>query len=108
LALYGGGLDELVIDLALNIVTLLRQRINADWETGHMSDQWMEGTIAPIWKAGDKTDVRSYRGICVQRVAAKVYSNILARLRRRLDLKFNMGFIMAGVVPMLSLYCVES
>jgi hypothetical protein len=33
--------------------------------------------------AGDETDVRNYRGICLQSVAAKVYFNILkARLRR--------------------------
>jgi hypothetical protein len=37
-----------------NLVTLLHQLINAIWETGHMPDQWREGIIAPIWKAGDK------------------------------------------------------
>ncbi len=42
-----------------------------------MPDQWREGIIAPIRKSGDKTDVRNYRGICLQSVAAKVYSNIL-------------------------------
>ncbi len=65
-----------------NLVTLLHQLINAIWETGHMPDKWREGIIAPIWKAGGKTDVRNYRGICLQSVAAQVYSNILkARLR---------------------------
>jgi hypothetical protein len=48
-----------------------------------MPDQWREGIIAPIWKAGDKSNVQNYPGICLQSVAAKVYSNILqARLRR--------------------------
>ncbi len=31
----------------------------------------------PIWKSGDKTYVRIYRGICLQNVAAKMYSSIL-------------------------------
>jgi hypothetical protein len=60
----------------------LHQLINAIWDTGHMPDQWREGIIAPIWKAGDKTDVRNYRGICLQSVAAKVYNILKARLRR--------------------------
>jgi hypothetical protein len=48
-----------------------------------MPDQWREGIIAPLWKAEDKTDVRNYRGICLQSEAAKVYWNILkTRLRR--------------------------
>ena len=65
-----------------NLVTLLHQLITAVWDSGHMPDQWREGIIAPIWKSGDKTDVRNYRGICLQSVAAKVYSNILKnRLR---------------------------
>ncbi len=77
-----------------------------------MPDQWREGIVAPIWKAGDKTDVRNYRGICLQSVAAKV-TPTSSKLgfgdgRRRLYLKSNMGFLMAGDAPMLSLYCVES
>jgi hypothetical protein len=73
----GGNVEE----GGSKLVTLLHQLINAIWETGHMPDQWREGIIAPIWKAGDKTDVRNYRGICLQSVATKVYSNILkARL----------------------------
>ena len=65
-----------------NLVTLLHQLITAVWDSGRMPDQWREGIIAPIWKSGDKTDVRNYRGICLQSVAAKVYSNILKnRLR---------------------------
>jgi hypothetical protein len=66
-----------------NLITLLHQLITAILETGHMPDQWREGIIAPIWKAGDKSNVQNYRGICLQSVAAKVYSIILqARLRR--------------------------
>jgi hypothetical protein len=95
-----------------NLVTLLHQLINAIWEAGHMPDQWREGIIAPIWKAGDKIDVRSYRGICLQSVAAKVYSNILkARLWRWAEealLEVQCGFVMAGDAPMLPLCCVES
>ena len=65
-----------------NLVTLLHQLITVVWDSGRMPDQWREGIIAPIWKSGDKTDVRNYRGICLQSVAAKVYSNILKnRLR---------------------------
>jgi hypothetical protein len=100
-----------------NLVTLLHQIDQIDdiiitiWETGQMPDQWTEGIIAPIWKSGDKTDVRNYRGICLQSVAAKLYSNILrTRLRRwaeGLYLKSNMGFVMVGGALMLSLFCAE-
>ncbi len=44
-----------------NLVTLLHQLITAIWETGHMRDQWREGIIAPIWKAGDKSNVQTTR-----------------------------------------------
>jgi hypothetical protein len=90
-----------------NLVTLLHQLITAIWETGHMPDQWREGIIAPIWKAGDKSNVQKYRF----RVSLQRCNPTSSRLgfgdgRRVLYLKSNMVSATAGAVLTLFSYCV--
>ena len=55
----------------------LHQLIIKVWNSECIPDDWRQAVLIPIPKAGDKTLVGNYRGICIQAIAAKVYSSIL-------------------------------
>ena len=50
-----------------------------------MPDVWCQGLITPIYKSGDKSDPKNYRGICVSSCLGKLFCPIL---NRRLCLYF--------------------
>jgi hypothetical protein len=93
-----------------NLVTLLHQLITAIWETGHMPDQWREGIIAPIWKAGDEEMCKIIEEFAF-RVSLQRCTPTSSRLGfgdgwRALYLKSNMVSATAGAVLTLFSYCV--
>ena len=42
-----------------------------------LPEEWKESFIVPIYKKGDKTDCRNYRGISLLRTMYKILSHIL-------------------------------
>lgn len=44
---------------------------------GIYPNSWCEGSITPIFKAGDRSDPNNYRGICVSSCLGKFFSSIL-------------------------------
>jgi hypothetical protein len=47
------------------------------WSKEELPDQWKESIIVPIYKKGDKTDCRNYRGISLLSTSYKILFNIL-------------------------------
>lgn len=47
------------------------------WKNGDIPDDWNKGMICPIFKKGEKSDVKNYRGITLMDSAYKIYANIL-------------------------------
>jgi len=47
------------------------------WNKKELPEEWNESIIVPIYKKGDKTDCRNYRGISLLPTTCKILSNIL-------------------------------
>ncbi|XP_036144952.1 UPF0329 protein ECU05_1680/ECU11_0050-like [Monomorium pharaonis] len=65
---------------------VLWKSINRIWKEGGIPNDWNRGLISPIYKKGDKTEVKNYRGVTLMDTAYKVYANILnEKLQREVD-----------------------
>ena len=61
---------------------LVRQMVNAFWESGEVPVEWETGLLAILPKKGDLSLPGNYRGIMMLEVAYKIVSNVvLGRLR---------------------------
>jgi sorting nexin-29 len=49
------------------------------WEQEQVPDDWNVRLIFPIFKKGDRTECRNYRGITLLNVAYKIFPTVLAR-----------------------------
>ena len=64
--------------------------INMILEKGEVPDDFRKTLIKPLYKEGDKSECRNYRGISLVSVGSKLLSNIiLLRLRDAVDKDFN-------------------
>jgi hypothetical protein len=64
----------------------IHKLINSIWINEELPDQWKKSIIAPIYKNGDKTEWRKYRGISQLSTSYKILSNILlSRLSPYID-----------------------
>jgi hypothetical protein len=54
------------------------------WDEGITPGEWNKSIICPIYKKGDKTDCKNYRGIALMPHAAKVYERILEKRLREI------------------------
>lgn len=52
--------------------------INEIWKRGGISEMWNTGVTSPIYKKGEKSDVRNYTGVTLMDTY-KIYANILTR-----------------------------
>lgn len=58
-----------------------------------MSEEWNKGMIYPIFKKGEKSDVKNYRGIILMDTAYKIYANILnEKLKKEVEEKLDGQF----------------
>lgn len=65
--------------------------LNNIWTNGGIPDDWNKG-ICPIFKKGEKSDVKNYRGIPLMDTAYKIYANILnKRLSSAVEEKLGEG-----------------
>lgn len=51
--------------------------INRIWRGEGIPEDWKKGMISPIFKNGDRREVKNYRGITLIDTAYKIYANIL-------------------------------
>ena len=71
--------------------TLLKL-IKRIWKEGGIPDAWNRGIISPIFKKGEKSDVRNYRGVTLMDTAYKIYANILnERMKKEVEKKLGEG-----------------
>lgn len=70
--------------------------INVCWHSGHVPEEWNTAQISPIFKKGDRSDPRNYRGICILNSCYKLYVKIINnRLRPIMEAlieEFQYGF----------------
>ena len=62
----------------------MREIINKCGDEGRAPTEWNKSVLCPIFKKGDKTDCRNYRGIALMLHIAKVYERILERRLREI------------------------
>ena len=60
----------------------LGEVINGVWRGEGFPTEWRTGNIIPIYKKGDKEEVKNYRGITLMDTGYKIYAEII---RRRLE-----------------------
>lgn len=65
-------------------IEILHEIIDTAWRTKEVPEDWKTQTIIPIYKKGDKTDCRNYRGITLTCTACKVYEIILEKRLREI------------------------
>ena len=51
--------------------------INKIWKGGGLPRDWNRGVISPIYKRGEKNEIRNHRGITLMDSAYKIYASIL-------------------------------
>ena len=59
------------------ISTILLNIVNHLFENSTYPEKWAFGYIVPIFKGGDSTDPKNYRGITLNSILSKVYSQII-------------------------------
>jgi len=70
----------------------VKRLINKIWKEGGVPEEWNRGLISPIYKKGEKGEVKNYRGVTLMDTAYKLYANILnERLKREVKRKLEEG-----------------
>lgn len=70
------------------IVSGITKLINKVWKGERLPESWREGIISPIFKKGDRSKEKNYRGITLLNTAYKIYAMVLEnRLSRELERK---------------------
>jgi exonuclease III len=68
----------------LSAIEWVKQLCESARVSKNIPSHWKKGTITPIFKKGDKTSVKNYRGITLLSVVGKIFMRILQdRLRSR-------------------------
>jgi len=59
------------------VVRWLRYLFELIWKVGKVPNEWNIGIIIPIYKKGDRCDVKNYRGITLMVVASKILERVI-------------------------------
>ena len=70
-------LNEYFIETGDILLSHLTELFNLILETGYFPDSWADGIIIPLFKKGDQTDVRNYRGITLVSCLSKLFTSVL-------------------------------
>jgi hypothetical protein len=74
------GINKILAELIQTGDNTLRsdilKRINSTWDKEEVPQKWIESTIVPIYRNGDKTCCSNYRGISLLPTTHKIVSNI--------------------------------
>ena len=60
-----------------NLSSRLHRCIIKIWEEGHVPQAWKDANIVTIYKKGDRTECRNFRGISILSAAGKIFARIL-------------------------------
>ncbi|XP_063922051.1 uncharacterized protein LOC135136618 [Zophobas morio] len=82
--------------------------VDGVWKWEGFPSQWREGIIMPLFKKGQKSDAKNYRGITLPNTTYKIYAMILderlrkemearARFHRSGNIDFEMAMLMMNV-----------
>lgn len=78
--------------MANDVGEVLWKLLKKVWERGGMLKEWNKGVINPIYKKGEKSDVKNYRGVTLLSRTYKIYASILnRRLEKELEGKLHEG-----------------
>jgi len=62
--------------------------INKIWKEGEVPEEWNRGLISPIYKKGEKGEVKNYREVTLMDTVYKIYANNLnERLKKEVERK---------------------
>ena len=95
------GIDELKNEVWISggekVWKKLGEVIKKVWSGEGIPEEWRTGMVVPIWKRGEKKDVKNYRGVTLMCTSYKIYTNILnKRIVEELDDKNGWGRSQAG------------
>jgi len=95
------GIDGIVGEIWLYSNGQIRERLKdlfkRIWKGEDFPEEWRKGVITSIYKKGDISNVRNYRGIILLCTAYKIYAAILAeRLREEIEGKGSLPETQAG------------
>lgn len=63
--------------MPLEIGDMMWKMINRIWKEKGIPNDWNKGLISPIYKKGDKTEVKNYRGVTLMGTEYKIYASII-------------------------------
>ena len=70
--------NEMIIHSSSVIKPQMKKKLfNTILRSGHYPNSWCNGYIVPIYKKGDSSDPKNYRGITISSCLRKVFSVIL-------------------------------
>jgi len=75
------GIDQILAELlkagSRTFCSEIHKFINSVWNREELPQEWKESVTVPIYKKGDKTDFRNYRGLSILSTTYKILSNML-------------------------------
>ena len=69
--------NEFIVNSSTHVKLLLLTIFNVLLQMQYFPDYWTIGTISPIFKKGDKSEVNNYRGITVLSCIGKLFTKLL-------------------------------
>ena len=73
-------------------IEALMSLINKIWKEGGIPEAWNRGVISPIYKKGEKKEVRNYRGVTLMDTAYKIYAGLMnERLKEEVEKRLEEG-----------------
>ena len=106
--------NEMLINLRTPLKKELLDTMNLNWHSGQIPQSWRTGIIIPLHKPGkDKTQLESYRPVCLTNTIAKLAERMICtRLRYDLESRKALSPCQSGfrtgrstVDPLLRLVC---
>ena len=71
---------------------VLMSLINKIWKEGGIPEAWNRGVISPIYKKGEKKEVRNYREVILMDTAYKIYAGLMnERLKEEVEKRLEEG-----------------
>ena len=81
---------EILKNLGDEGILWMTEIFNKCWNESKTPESWNKSIVCPIFKKGDKTNCKNYRGIALMPHIAKVYERILERrLREKVESKLD-------------------
>ena len=70
-------LNEYFLDAGDILLSHLTELFNLFLDSGHFPESWSDGIIIPLFKKGDRTDVKNFQGITLVSCLSKLFTSVL-------------------------------